>query len=71
VPAGLLKFYPPFLKARGMKDGQEKDHGFLGNDTFPNPFTMHQFVSEYLERRTFRRETYREYERLIKAIYIE
>ena len=54
-----------------MKDGQEKDHGFLGNDTFPNPFTMHQFVSEYLERRTFRRETYREYERLIKAIYIE
>ena len=31
-----LKSYPPFWKAQGMEDSQEKDYSFLGNDTFPN-----------------------------------
>ena len=30
------KFYPPFWKARGIEDSQQKDYSFLGNDTFPS-----------------------------------
>jgi len=70
VLAGLLKSYPPLLKARGMEDSQEKDYSFLGNDTFPNLYDAlvyeQKFKSEYLERqiyerllKTFCRETYR------------
>ena len=36
VLAGSLKSYPPFWKARGMEESQEKDYSFWGNDTFPN-----------------------------------
>ena len=38
------RFYPPFWKARGMEDSQQKDYSFLGNDTF----TMHKFMNENL-----------------------
>ena len=46
-----------------MKDSQEKDYSFLGNDTFPNfcdPLVYERkFKSEYLERQI--------YERLLKG----
>ena len=69
-----------------MKDSQGKDYSFLGNDTFPNLDDAlvyeRKFKSEYLERQIYERwsepsivkpagETYRQKERLIKAIYIE
>ena len=69
-----------------MKDSQGKDYSFLGNDTFPNLYDAlvyeRKFKSEYLERQIYERwsepsfvkpagETYRQQERLIKAIYIE
>ena len=61
--AGSLKSYPPFGKARGMEDSQEKDYSFLGNDTFPNLYDAlvyeRKFKSEYLERQI--------YERLLKS----
>ena len=63
VLAGSLKSYPPFWKARGMEDSQEKDYSFLGNDTFPNLYDAlvyeRKFKSEYLERQI--------YERLLKS----
>ncbi|CAH3132979.1 unnamed protein product, partial [Pocillopora meandrina] len=46
-----------------MKDSQEKDYSFLGNDTFPNlydaPVNERKFKSEFLERQI--------YERLLKS----
>ena len=63
-----LKSYPPFWKARGIEDSQEKDYSFLGNDTFPNLYDS--LVYEWLfgetniraitSEWTFHRETYRE-----------
>ena len=56
---GSLKSYPPFWKARGMEDSQEKDYSFLGNDTFPNLYDAlvyeRKFKSEYLERQIYER----------------
>ena len=61
--AGPLKPFPPFLKARGKEDSQEKDKSFLGSDTFPHPYDalVYEliFKSEYLERQI--------YERLLKS----
>ena len=63
VLAGSLKYYPPFWKARGMEDSQEKDYSFWGNDTFPNLYdelvNERKFKSEYLKRQI--------YERLLKS----
>ena len=64
--AGSPKSYPPFWKARGMEDSQQKDYSFLGNETFPNLYDAlgyeRKFKSEYLERQiyewTFHRETW-------------
>ena len=57
--AGSLKSYPPFWKARGREDSQEKDYSFLGNDTFPNLYDAlvyeRKFKSEYLERQIYER----------------
>ena len=57
------KFYPPFWKARGIEDSQQKDYRFLGNDTFPSLYDAQvyerKFKSEYLERQF--------YERLLKS----
>ena len=59
--AGSLKSYPPFWKARGTEDSQEKDYhtSFLGNDTFPNLYDAlvyeRKFKSEYLERQIYER----------------
>ena len=57
--AGSLKCYPPFWKARGMKDSQEKDYSFLGNNTFPNLYDTlvyeRKFKNEYLERQIYER----------------
>ena len=59
VLAGLLKFYPPFWKARGMEDSQQKDYSFLGNDTFPSLYDAQvygrKFKNEYLERQFYER----------------
>ena len=61
--AGSLKSYPPFGKARGMEDSQEKDYSFFGNDMFPNLYNAlvyeRKFKSKYLERQI--------YERLLKS----
>ena len=55
VLAGSLKSYPPFWKARGMEDSQEKDYSFWGND--PNLYDAlvyeRKFKSEYLERKIY------------------
>ena len=55
--AGSLKSYPPFWKARGMEDSQEKDYSFLGKDTFPNLYDAlvyeRTFKSYYLERQIY------------------
>ena len=55
--AGSLKFYPPFWKARGMEDSQQKDYSFWGNDTFPSLYDTQvfewKFKSEYLERQFY------------------
>ena len=57
--AGSLKSYPPFWKARGMEDSQEKDYSFLGKDTFPSLYDAlvyeRKFKSEYLERQIYER----------------
>ena len=57
------KFYPPFWKARGMEDSQQKGYSFLGDDTFPSLYEAQiyerKFKSEYLERQF--------YERLLKS----
>ena len=59
VPAGTgsLTFYPPFWKARGMEDSQDKDYSFLGNDTFPNFYDAlvyeRKFKTEYWERQIY------------------
>ena len=57
--AGSLKSYPPFWKAWGMEDSQEKDYSFLGNDMFPNLYHAlvyeRKFKSEYLERQIYER----------------
>ena len=54
-----LKSYPPFWKARGMEDSQEKDYSFLGNDTFPNLYDAlvyeGKLKSDYLERQKYER----------------
>ena len=61
--AGSLKSYPPFSKARGMEDSQEKGYSFLGNDTFPKLCDAlvykRKFKSGYLVRKI--------YERLLKS----
>ena len=63
VLVGSLKFYPPFWKARGMEDSQQKNYSFWGNDTFPSLYEAQvyerKFKSEYLERQF--------YERLLKS----
>ena len=55
----LIEFYPPFWKARGMEDSQQKDYSFLGNDTFPSLYDAQvyerKFKSEYLERQFYER----------------
>ena len=55
----LIEFYPPFWKARGMEDSQQKDYSFLGNDTFPSLYDARvyerKFKSEYLERQFYER----------------
>ena len=54
-----LKSYPPFWKARGMEDSEEKDYSFLGNDTFPSLYNAlvykGKFKSDYLERQIYER----------------
>ena len=56
--AGSLKSYPPFWKARGMEDSQEKDYSFL-DDTFPSLYDLlayeQKLESEYLERQIYER----------------
>ena len=52
--AGSLKSYPPFWKARGTEDSQEKDYSFL---SFPYLYDAlvyeRKFKSEYLERQIY------------------
>ena len=45
-----------------MEGSQEKDHSFLGNDTFPNLYIFYEgeYKSEYLARKKI-------YERLLKS----
>ena len=54
-----LKSYPPFWKARGTEDSQEKDYSFLGNDTLPNLYDALVYEgkrkSDYLERQIYER----------------
>ena len=42
-----------------MKDSQEKDYSFLGNNTFPNLYDTlvyeRKFKNEYLERQIYER----------------
>ena len=61
VLTGCLKFYPPFWKARGMEDSQQKGYSVLGNDTFPCLYDAQvyerKFKSEYLERQFYERFT--------------
>ena len=42
-----------------MEDSQQKDHSFLGNDTFPSLYDAQvyerKFKSEYLERQFYKR----------------
>ena len=55
-----LKSHPPFWKARGMEDSQEKDYSFLGNDTFPNVYDVLVLVLAITWEWTFHYGIYRE-----------
>ena len=53
VLAGSLKFYPPFWKARGIEDSQQKDYSFWGNDLYEAQVYERKFKSKYLERQFY------------------
>ena len=60
VLAGTFKFYPPFWKALGMEDSQQKEYSFLGFPSLDDAQVYERkFKTEYLERQF--------YERLLKS----
>ena len=53
--ARSLKSYPPFWKARGMEDSQERDCSFFFPNLYDGLVYERKFKSEYLERQIYER----------------